>query len=309
MPHDPNTAADCKWWIDNDGSNKCEDIPDNWGIDMVDWLMWDRSYCVEAKSVLPSSTPSTSSGGQEIAAAVSSCLQQDGLSKDCITYHKVQEGDTCQRIIDKYRTFTLDEFHRWNPAVGSACHSLVVDYLVCVGAPGKSPRPLKNNEHSPTQPGIPKSCNKYYKAERGDTCQGIVDKHAHLTLSDLLHVASSAANDCVGLWQGYYYCVGITPAFEVKAFYSAGCKGNLHGQTTVASGTDGFCFDTNCQVASLDTSIVGDCPSGQVQISYWEKPGCTGKWFGYGYTSREQDDCVNRGTCTYDPEPSRGICA
>lgn len=40
MPHDPNTAADCKWWIDNDGSNKCEDIPDNWGIDMVDWLMW-----------------------------------------------------------------------------------------------------------------------------------------------------------------------------------------------------------------------------------------------------------------------------
>lgn len=137
--------------------------------------------------------------------------------------------------------------------------------------------------------------------------------------------------DCVGLWQGYYYCVGITPAFEVKAFYSAGCKGNLHGQTTVASGTDGFCFDTNCQVASLDTSIVGDCPSGQVQISYWEKPGCTGKWFGYGYTSRgkchtlwtegwkfkavwlrcaiEQDDCVNRGTCTYDPEPSRGICA
>lgn len=40
MPHDPNTAADCKWWIDNDGSNKCEDIPDIWGIDMVDWLMW-----------------------------------------------------------------------------------------------------------------------------------------------------------------------------------------------------------------------------------------------------------------------------
>lgn len=40
MPHDANTAADCKWWIDNDGSNKCEDIPDIWGIDMVDWLMW-----------------------------------------------------------------------------------------------------------------------------------------------------------------------------------------------------------------------------------------------------------------------------
>ncbi|EFY86354.1 hypothetical protein MAC_07575 [Metarhizium acridum CQMa 102] len=38
--------------------------------------------------------------------------------------------------------------------------------------------------------------------------------------------------------------------------YSAGCTGRLHGQTTVASATDGACFDTNCQVASFDTSIV-----------------------------------------------------
>ncbi|KAF5126373.1 LysM domain-containing protein [Metarhizium anisopliae] len=160
MPHDPNTVADCKWWIDNDGSNKCEDIPDNWGIDMVDWLMW---YAVNILG-----PPEGSGCGQYLPAARRSYQGLYYLPQGTRTRH-------LSRIIDEYRTFTLDEFHRWNPAVGSACHSLFVDYIVCVGAPGKSPRPLKNNGHSPTQPGIPKSCNKYYKADRGDTCQGIVD--------------------------------------------------------------------------------------------------------------------------------------
>ncbi|OAA42199.1 LysM domain-containing protein [Metarhizium rileyi] len=343
LPYDPNTAADCTWWIENDGSKKCEDIPQFWDIDIIDWIMWNpsltndcenflpgRSYCVEATSVFPPGLWSASSGRQKVNAAVSSCQHQDGLVKDCITYHKVRASDTCQNIVDKYRTLTVAEFHRWNPAIGLKCSSLFINYLVCVDAPGTDPKPPETSAHSPTQPGISKSCDKYYKADRGDTCQGIVDKYPHLTSSDFRKWNPAIKDDCVGLWQGYYYCVGITPAFELKAHYSAGCKGKLHGQRTVASGTDGGCFDTNCQVASFDISTVGDCPGGQVQISYWEQPGCTGKWFGYGYTSRdtcrtlwtdgwkfksvwlrcarEVDDCVNKGTCTYDPEPSHGVC-
>ncbi|KHO00987.1 LysM domain-containing protein [Metarhizium album ARSEF 1941] len=265
MPYDPNTAANCTWWIDNDGSKKCEDMPEYSGIDMVDWLtrvlqnpsltpdcgnfLAGRSYCVEARSVLPTATTSST--------------------------------------------------------------------------------PAEPTNPSPTQAGIPTSCNKFYKAGRGDTCQGIVDRHG-VELHDFYKWNPAITGDCVGLWQGYYYCVGVLPAFELRAFYHAGCTGKQHGRVTMASGSHGACFDTDCQVASFNVSAVGDCPHGQVQISYWEQPGCTGKWFGYGYTSRdtcrtlwtegwkfkavhlrcarEKDDCVSNKTCTYDPEPSRGIC-
>ncbi len=96
------------------------------------------------------------------------------------------------------------------------------------------------------------------------------------------------------------------------------------------SGNEGRCIDTGCAVASLDIASGGDCPSGQVQISYWEQPGCAGRWFGYGYTSRNTCsalwtngwkfgslhlrcadpwvDCLSLGTCVADEEPAQGIC-
>lgn len=116
--------------------------------------------------------------------------------------------------------------------------------------------------------------------------------------------------------------------FRIKSHYSGGCYGPVHKEMSVRG--DGTCYDTECAVASLDTHGVGDCPSGEVQISYWEKPGCTGKWYGYGYTStntcrdlwthgykwkaihlrcaRKHDDCVSKGTCSYDPEPETIAC-
>lgn len=137
--------------------------------------------------------------------------------------------------------------------------------------------------------------------------------------------------DCTGLWAGYYYCVGIPISFHARALYHADCTGALYNEVTIQRNTDGLCLDTNCQAASLNLAAVGDCPNGQVQISYWEQSGCTGQWFGYGYTSRntchrlwtegwkfksihlrcssDKNDCVTQKTCTYSPEPSHGICS
>lgn len=93
---------------------------------------------------------------------------------------------------------------------------------------------------------------------------------------------------------------------------------------------EGHCLHTQCQVGSLQIDEAGECPDGQVQISYWQYPDCTGNWYGYGYTSRntcrnlwtdgwkfkaihlrcakQSEDCVSKGTCTYDPEPAQAVC-
>ena len=118
--------------------------------------------------------------------------------------------------------------------------------------------------------------------------------------------------------------------FRLKTRYHTDCTGDVYNDVIIASGTDGICVNTDCQAGSLEISPEGLCPGGEVQISYWEQPGCQGKWFGYGYNSRgtchhlwtdgykikalhfrcakREDDCVSKGSCTYDPEPQNNVC-
>lgn len=131
------------------------------------------------------------------------------------------------------------------------------------------------------------------------------------------------------------YCASAsatpTPtAFHAKTGYHNDCTGSNHNDNVVMMYQDGPCINTDCQVASLNIASEGNCPDGQVQISYWEKPNCQGKWFGYGYAKRatcrslwsngykfqslhlrcakKEDDCVSKGTCKEDPEPSNNLC-
>ncbi|KAM3521142.1 hypothetical protein MY4038_009166 [Beauveria bassiana] len=123
---------------------------------------------------------------------------------------------------------------------------------------------------------------------------------------------------------------GTTDAFHLETRYSTGCTGDVHNEVTVPHG-NGQCIDTNCAVGSLDIDNVGNCPDGELRISYWEQSGCSGKWFGYGYGSRntcrtlwsggssfkslwvscakQSDDCLSQGTCFIDEVPSRPVCS
>ncbi|KAM3429226.1 hypothetical protein MY4824_008373 [Beauveria thailandica] len=118
-------------------------------------------------------------------------------------------------------------------------------------------------------------------------------------------------------------------AFHLKTRYTGSCTGAVHNDVTVPHG-NGQCIDTGCAVGSLDIDSVGNCPDGEVRISYWDQPGCGGKWFGYGYASRntcrslwsggwnfkslwvscakQSDDCVSRGTCTIDDPSGGNVC-
>lgn len=157
-----------------------------------------------------------------------------------------------------------------------------------------------------------------------------------------LHLRCTAKNgDCVSKGNCDAHpepAVGICEApspkpavdFAAKSYYDARCGGSVHNNVEVKQGTNGFCVNTACQAGSFNVAAEGSCPDGHVQISYWEHADCRGEWYGYGYTSRgtcrtlwsggsmfksvwmkctdPKSDCVNQGSCSVDPEPTRGKC-
>ncbi|KAJ3498512.1 hypothetical protein NLG97_g1065 [Lecanicillium saksenae] len=179
------------------------------------------------------------------------------------------------------------------------------------------------------QRGILDSCSSFYRATAEDTCQTIAAEHTAISLAQFHKWNPALGDDCAGLKTDYFYCVAQESAFSLKSKYHNDCTGDVHNDVVVGH-DEGLCIDTGCAVASLDIASTGGCPNGQVQISYWEKPGCTGKWFGYGYGSRDTcrslwtdgwkfgalhlrcaeplSDCENQYSCKADPEPARGIC-
>ncbi|KAJ4154724.1 hypothetical protein LMH87_000004 [Akanthomyces muscarius] len=144
---------------------------------------------------------------------------------------------------------------------------------------------------------------------------------------------SNVASTVIAFESAYCSSAAATPtpvAFHVDSRYHNDCTGDTSNSNDVMMYQEGLCINTNCQVASLNLAAVGNCPDGEIQISYWEQPDCQGKWFGYGYAKRgtcrplwtdgwkfkalhlrcakQAGDCVSTGECTADPEPSQNVC-
>ncbi|KAF5536947.1 Autolysin [Fusarium napiforme] len=61
---------------------------------------------------------------------------QKGINKSCNEYHRVSKGDTCYAVAQEFK-IDLDEFYKWNPAVGSKCENLWANYYYCVSVAGE----------------------------------------------------------------------------------------------------------------------------------------------------------------------------
>lgn len=57
---------------------------------------------------------------------------QSGMITNCKKLHRVVKGDGCWAIANTYK-IELNDFYKWNPAVGSTCAQLRPDNYVCVG--------------------------------------------------------------------------------------------------------------------------------------------------------------------------------
>lgn len=98
---------------------------------------------------------------------------QTGIIRSCVNYYKAASGNTCDKIVAKYGTFTSADFISWNPAVGSTCSGIWPEYYYCVGIPSTATTKATatataTSGPSPTSTGIIKTCTTYQKAVDGD---------------------------------------------------------------------------------------------------------------------------------------------
>ncbi|TQV95052.1 LysM domain-containing protein [Cordyceps javanica] len=138
------------------------------------------------------------------AAAVPSPVQ-DGIAKDCKTYYKAKPGDSCQKIVNDYGVFTFKDFHKWNPAVGNDCESLLGGYYYCVGVPG-TPSRCTEKHPTPTQPGSVCKCGQWYKVKKGDNCQAL-EKKFKISDKDFHKLNGGLNKDCSNLQADVNVCV------------------------------------------------------------------------------------------------------
>jgi hypothetical protein len=57
---------------------------------------------------------------------------QDGISKSCDKFYKVEKDDDCYGIA-KDKKISEEDFYKWNPAVKDDCSMLLYGFYVCVG--------------------------------------------------------------------------------------------------------------------------------------------------------------------------------
>ncbi|KAJ3492168.1 hypothetical protein NLG97_g5463 [Lecanicillium saksenae] len=354
----------------------CPFIMSEWGMSLEEFKAWNpavgpdcklivgHSYCVQVNhgDPLPTTQPTqpsqptkttttTTTSSSKTSSTTTTAKPtvttgpsgpaptQDGIIDTCKVFYKATSGDTCQKVVDKYGSFSLADFIRWNPAVGEQCTGLWLGYYYCVGIPGTPTTPTSSTPSSttspngiqtpqPAQPNMVDYCNKFVFVKTGDQCISIAS-NAGISLEHFIKWNPSVGSDCTGLWANTYACVGAIPDIILATTYNGDCTGAVHNVEQFEHG-EGHCVNTDCQVGALQIASAGRCPDGQVRISYWDQPGCAGKWFGYGYGSRGQcrtlwsggykfkslwiscatkeSDCVSQNTCSIDTLPDYNLC-
>ncbi|KAL5361217.1 hypothetical protein BJX96DRAFT_176032 [Aspergillus floccosus] len=172
--------------------------------------------------VLAKAVDTTESDISATTATTAPYPRQTGIVPECNRYHRVVNGDNCWAITRQYG-INIDDFYRWNPAVGPACETLWVGYYVCIGVSPPTPKPTTTTVKptvtclSPTQSATAPSCTEWYEARPGDTCISIVtQKYPNITLSEFMQWNPSVGNSCQNLLAGYCYCVAVPPTSQTS---------------------------------------------------------------------------------------------
>ncbi|RSL59367.1 hypothetical protein CEP54_007320 [Fusarium duplospermum] len=239
-PTDPGIPSDCTYWETAfDEDYDCAYFMDSWGLEREQFIEYNpsvksdcsgiqvgHSYCVEVnfgfpRDEEPPKETATEDNEPEPTEDSKPSPTQDGLIDTCTSFYQAVKGDTCPKIIAKYKTFDFDDFFKWNPAVEDDCSGLWANTWYCVGVPGTPTSPPSQtaatetavetgpSEPSPTQEGLIESCTTYYFAGKGDTCAKIVAKYGTFDFDDFYKWNPAVHKDCSGIWANTWYCVGI----------------------------------------------------------------------------------------------------
>ncbi|KAL4790494.1 hypothetical protein BDV19DRAFT_394063 [Aspergillus venezuelensis] len=195
-----DVVSGCTYWANDIAAyDTCAALQDYFGITVEQLAAWNpslsssdcmlvvgNSYCVEAPHVPPPSSTTTTSTTKTTSSGGPSSTQT-GLEPSCDEFHLVATGDACFDLAVEYG-ISLQQFHNWNPAVGTTCSGLQAGYY----------RMLTYG-----------TCDKFYAVEEGNTC-GTIASDNGITLPDFYAWNPAVGTDCSALWAGYYACIGVT---------------------------------------------------------------------------------------------------
>lgn len=238
LPTRPGMVSNCDEFYYVEVGDTCPGITAKYGITTAQFIKWNPSVgadctglwasyymCVSLIGQSPGTTttttstppdPTTPPNGIETPLPI-----QSGMVDNCDAFHLVQAGDTCDTIAAKYK-ITTTQFVAWNPAVGSTCSGMWANTYACVSIIGHNPSSTTTTTTttapptttsasgpSPTQSGLISTCETFYKAQQGDTCEIIAQqKFPYINSLPLFKRWNPAVGEsCDNLRPGYYYCV------------------------------------------------------------------------------------------------------
>ncbi|QKD52295.2 uncharacterized protein FOBCDRAFT_238586 [Fusarium oxysporum Fo47] len=194
----------------------CNSIQDYYKLPLKDFYSWNPAVGTNSQSLLvdywvcvsvvgwTAPTPTTPSNGITTPTPI-----QAGMTKSCNKFHPVKSTTTCASIQDYYK-ISFADFYAWNPAIGSKCTTLWVDYNVCVGVVGQKPTPTQPSNGvttpSPIQSGITKNCKKFHQVKSTTTCASI-QNYYKITMANLFKWNPAIGSTCKSLWVDYWVCV------------------------------------------------------------------------------------------------------
>ena len=144
---------------------------------------------------------------------------QEGLIESCTSFYFAVKNDNCANIVEKFGTFTMQNFVSWNPAVGDDCGGIWANTYYCVGIPGTpTTRPATSTKPTttgngvstplPTQPGMVSNCNKFHFINKGVVCTQVTS-YQKISREDFVKWNPTVNSDCSGMQADVNVCVGV----------------------------------------------------------------------------------------------------
>ncbi|CCT63680.1 uncharacterized protein FFB20_02870 [Fusarium fujikuroi] len=122
MPIQTGMTKSCNKYHTVKSTTTCASIQDYYKISFADFYASNPSLVGQKPS------PAQPSNGATTPSPI-----QSGITKNCKKFHQVKSTTTCASIQNYYK-ITMANLFKWNPAIGSTCKSLWMDYWVCVQA-------------------------------------------------------------------------------------------------------------------------------------------------------------------------------
>jgi hypothetical protein len=156
-----NTCTNFYFAVANDN---CEKIAKKFGTfsvsEFISWNpavgddcsgIWAKTYYCVGIPGTPTAPVATSTAAPTTTGSPKPSPTLEGLIDTCTTFYFAVANDNCEKIAKKYGTFSVTDFIKWNPAVGSDCSGIWAKTYYCVGIPGTPTAPLTTSAATPTR--------------------------------------------------------------------------------------------------------------------------------------------------------------